>query len=63
MVPLSQKKAVRLLKEHGWSQTTGGRHQVKMVRQGQRPITLPQHKGRDYSRGLTKAILRQAGLR
>ena len=34
-----------------------------MVKSGRRPITLPQHKGRDYSAGLTAAILRQAGLR
>jgi len=34
-----------------------------MVKSGCRPITLPKHKGRDYSRGLAAAILRQAGLR
>ncbi|HEX5712036.1 MAG TPA: type II toxin-antitoxin system HicA family toxin [Solirubrobacterales bacterium] len=54
---------MRLLERHGWSRTRGGKHQVKMTRPGRRPITLPQHKGRDYSRGLTAAILRQAGLR
>jgi ribosomal protein L13E len=45
------------------ARTTGGKHQVKMVKRGHRPITLPRHKGRDYSRGLTAAILKQAGLR
>src|SRR5207253_7279432 len=30
---------------------------------GSRPITLPAHRGRDYSRGLTAAILRQAGFK
>lgn len=59
---LSQKSAVKLLKEHGWSQTTGGKHNVKMVKPGHRPITLPRQKGQDYSRGLTQAILKQAGL-
>jgi predicted RNA binding protein YcfA (HicA-like mRNA interferase family) len=54
---------IRLLEEDGWTRTTGGKHQVKMVKSGQRPITLPQHKGRDYSPGLTAAILRQAGLK
>jgi len=60
---LSQKKAIKLLKENGWTQARGGKHQVKMTKSGYRPITLPQHKGRDYSSGLTQAILRQAGLR
>ena len=61
-IPLSQKKAIKLLEEHGWKQVIGGKHYVKMVKAGQRPITLPRHRGRDYSRGLTQAILRQAGL-
>jgi len=60
---LSQTKAIKLLRENGWTQTRGGKHQVKMTKPGCRPITLPQHKGRDYSPGLTKAILKQAGLR
>jgi predicted RNA binding protein YcfA (HicA-like mRNA interferase family) len=45
---LSQKKAIKLLKENGWTQARGGKHQVKMTKPGCRPITLPQHKGRDY---------------
>lgn len=60
---LSQKKAVKLLKEHGWTQVRGGKHQVKMTKPGRRPITLPQHKGRDYPTGLAQAILKEAGLR
>jgi predicted RNA binding protein YcfA (HicA-like mRNA interferase family) len=60
---LNQKKAMKLLNENGWTQSRGGKHQVKMTKPGYRPITLPQHKGRDYSPGLTQAILRQAGLR
>jgi predicted RNA binding protein YcfA (HicA-like mRNA interferase family) len=60
---LSQKKAIKLLKENGWTQSRGGKHQVKMIKPGCRPITLPQHKGRDYSPGLAQAILKQAGLR
>jgi predicted RNA binding protein YcfA (HicA-like mRNA interferase family) len=58
---LNQRQAIKLLKEHGWIQTTGGKH-VKMTKQGRRPVTLPRNKGRDYSRGLRRAILRQAGL-
>jgi predicted RNA binding protein YcfA (HicA-like mRNA interferase family) len=59
---LSQKKAIKLLKENGWTQARGGKHQVKMTKEGRRPITLPQHKGRDYQPGLARAILKQAGL-
>jgi len=33
-----------------------------MTKEGHRPITLSQHKGRDYQPGLTSAILKQAGL-
>jgi hypothetical protein len=47
----SQATAIRLLERHGWARKTGGKHQVKMVKPGHRPITLPRHKGRDYSRG------------
>jgi predicted RNA binding protein YcfA (HicA-like mRNA interferase family) len=60
---LSQRSAIRLLSAHGWTQTIGGKHQVKMVKTGHRPITLPQHKGRDYPAGLRRAILAQAGIR
>jgi predicted RNA binding protein YcfA (HicA-like mRNA interferase family) len=50
------------LKENGWTQARGGKHQVKMTKEGCRPITLPQHKGRDYPTGLARAILKRAGL-
>ncbi len=59
---LNQKKAIKLLREDGWAQTRGGKHQVKMTKRGCRPITLPGHKGRDYPPGLALAILREAGL-
>lgn len=59
---LSQKKAIKLLRENGWTQSRGGKHQVKMTKPGCRPITLPQHRGRDYPPGLASAIRRQAGL-
>jgi len=60
---LNQKKAIKLLRENGWTQSRGGKHQVKMTKPAHRPITLPQHKGRDYPIGLTRAILKQAGLK
>jgi predicted RNA binding protein YcfA (HicA-like mRNA interferase family) len=37
---LNQKKAIKLLKENGWTQARGGKHQVKMTKAGCRPITL-----------------------
>jgi predicted RNase H-like HicB family nuclease len=30
---------------NGWTQARGGKHQVKMIKRGHRPISLPQHKG------------------
>ena len=59
---LSQKSAAKLLTEHGWEEKGGGKHSVKMTKPGERPVTLPKHKGQDYSPGLTRAILRQAGI-
>jgi predicted RNA binding protein YcfA (HicA-like mRNA interferase family) len=59
---LSQRSARRLLERHGWTMTRGGKHVVKMIKPGHRPITLPYHRGQDYSVGLSQAILRQAGL-
>jgi predicted RNA binding protein YcfA (HicA-like mRNA interferase family) len=60
---LNQRKAKRLLEDNGWTETIGGKHAVKMEKEGCRPITLPMHHGEDYSASLTSAILRQAGLR
>jgi predicted RNA binding protein YcfA (HicA-like mRNA interferase family) len=60
---LNQRSARRLLEEHGWIKERGGKHVVKMTKPGRRPITLPHHGGGDYSRDLTAAILRQAGLK
>jgi len=60
---LNQKEAIRLLEQHGWTRETGGKHQVKMVKPGRRPITLPANRRRDYPVSLSIAILKQAGLR
>lgn len=60
---LSQRTAIQLLINNGWRQTLGGKHTVKMEKDGFRPITLPQHKNQDYGPGLTSAILSQAGLK
>lgn len=60
---LNQQKAKKLLEAEGWTETLGGKHVVKMEKEGCRPITLPMHHGEDYSASLTSAILRQAGLK
>lgn len=60
---LCQKTAIRLLRTYGWEQTLGGNHNVKMEKAGERPITLPHHKGQDYGSQLRNAILKQAGLK
>jgi predicted RNA binding protein YcfA (HicA-like mRNA interferase family) len=61
-MPQNQKSMRKLLIAHGWSESRGGKHVVKMTKPGERPITLPMHRGRDYGKGLERAILRQAGL-
>jgi predicted RNA binding protein YcfA (HicA-like mRNA interferase family) len=62
MQVLNQKKAIKLLEEHGWGRQAGGKHSVKMCKEKCRPITLPRHKGRDYGPGLSASILKEAGL-
>lgn len=59
---LNQKSARKLLEEHGWICTRGGKHNIKMEKEGHRPITLPRHRGQDYGKGLSAAIRKQAGL-
>jgi predicted RNA binding protein YcfA (HicA-like mRNA interferase family) len=60
---LSQKTARKLLEENGWTCTQGGKHNIKMEREGERPITLPKHKGQTYGKGLSEAIRKQARLK
>jgi predicted RNA binding protein YcfA (HicA-like mRNA interferase family) len=59
---LSQKIARKLLEEHGWVCTEGGKHSIKMEKAGERPITLPMHRGQMYGKGLSARIRKQAGL-
>lgn len=59
---LNQKSAIKLMERHGWTNTCGGKHNVKMAKDGSRPVTLPKHKGADYSLDLTRAICKQAGI-
>ena len=50
----------KYLIDRSWTVERGGKHQVKMVKEGCRPITLPMHKGRQYSKGMNAALRRQA---
>jgi predicted RNA binding protein YcfA (HicA-like mRNA interferase family) len=61
-MPLTQKEWIKLLQSHGWTRESGGKHQTKMTKPGQRPITLPENHRRAYSKGLEAALRRQAGL-
>jgi predicted RNA binding protein YcfA (HicA-like mRNA interferase family) len=59
---MNQKSAIALLSLNGWTQVRGGKHAVKMVKPGARPVTLPRHNGSTYGKGLASAILKQAGI-
>lgn len=61
-MPETQRQWIKRLEREGWSHGTGGKHQVKMSKDGQRSITLPVHKKRAYSKGLEAELRRQAGL-
>jgi predicted RNA binding protein YcfA (HicA-like mRNA interferase family) len=61
-MPATQKQWIKLLQRNGWTSERGGKHQIKMTKPGHRPITLPEHKGRAYSKGFEAELRRQAGL-
>lgn len=56
---LNQKSAKQLAEENGWSETQGGKHNVKMEKAGCRPVTLPHHGGKDYGKDLSARIRKQ----
>jgi predicted RNA binding protein YcfA (HicA-like mRNA interferase family) len=60
---LSQKSARKLMEQNGWAVETGGKHVVKMTKDGCRPVTLPYHGGEEYSKDLSNRIRKQAGLK
>jgi predicted RNA binding protein YcfA (HicA-like mRNA interferase family) len=59
----NQKSMIALLRSKGWALGKGTKHNVKMEKEGERPITLPMHGGRDYHPNLTSRILEEAGLK
>lgn len=60
---MTQREAQSLLESKGWKRTLGGKHVVKMEKEGRRPITLPHCNGSAYSVDLTSRILKAAGLK
>lgn len=58
----TQAQMRKLLEANGWRRTKGGKHSVKMEKDGHRPITLPRHRSQNYSKDLTRSILKQAGI-
>jgi predicted RNA binding protein YcfA (HicA-like mRNA interferase family) len=61
-VPATQKQWIKRLEGEGWAFGRGKNHQVKMTKPGRRPITLPEHKRRAYSKGFEAQLRREAGL-
>jgi hypothetical protein len=49
-MPRNQREWIKALQDAGWTQERGGKHVVKMTKKGERPITLPQHRGQTYSK-------------
>jgi predicted RNA binding protein YcfA (HicA-like mRNA interferase family) len=62
-MPATQKEWIKRLEREGWTRERGGNHQVKMTKDGERPITLPENKRRAYSKGFEAELRRQAGLK
>jgi predicted RNA binding protein YcfA (HicA-like mRNA interferase family) len=58
-MPKNQKQWIKQLEGEGWMVERGGKHQTKMTKPGRRPVTLPDHKGRTYHKGLDAEIRRQ----
>lgn len=53
---------IKVMREQGWRQETGGKHQVKMTMQGRRPVTLPDNHRRPYPKGLDAQIRRETRI-
>lgn len=61
-MPLTQKQWIKRLQDEGWTVERGGKHQTKMTKPGERPITLPENKRQAYSKGFEAALKRQTRL-
>lgn len=56
---MTAAEIIRFLKERGFIQKSGGRHQVHLIR-GKQKIPIPDHSG-DLAAGTLRAILKKAG--
>jgi predicted RNA binding protein YcfA (HicA-like mRNA interferase family) len=61
-MPATQKEWIKRLQREGWVLERGGKHQVKMTKLGQRPVTLPENKRCAYSKGFESQLRRETGL-
>ena len=60
---LNHDSMVTLLEAHGWTKEIGGKHSTKMTKPGERPVTIPRHRGGDFGPQLRNAILTQSGIK
>ena len=60
-MPRTQKDWIKQLRADGWTLERGGKHQVKMTKAGQRPVTLPENHRRAYSKGFEAQLRRETG--
>jgi predicted RNA binding protein YcfA (HicA-like mRNA interferase family) len=59
---MTGKEVAKLMKQHGWElNRISGSHHI-MVKPGKRSVPVPIHGDRDLPKGLTHAILKQAGI-
>lgn len=58
-MPQTQRQWIKTLLDLGWKKERGGNHQVKMIKAGCRPITLPANKRQAYSKGLEAQLKRE----
>lgn len=59
-MPMTQKQMVKLLKSHGWEETSGGKgSHIKMQKPDKRPITVPHGELNKYTE---RGIKKEAGL-
>jgi hypothetical protein len=58
-MPATQKQWIKKLEAEGWTLERGGKRQAKMTKPGCRPITLPDHKRRAYSKGFEAQLKRE----
>ena len=59
---LKPDKLVRLLEQHGFIKISQEGSHAKMRNHEGTTIIIPVHHGKDLKKGLTMAILRQAGI-